>query len=57
MIAAFYKSTRPGWTGLYNRIIRWWERGDYSHCELIFSDGLAASSSSHLVGGNHESYY
>jgi hypothetical protein len=45
LIAAFYKSTRPGWAGMYNRLVRWWERGQYSHCELIFSDGMAASSS------------
>lgn len=45
LIAAFYKATRPGWAGMYNRLVRWWERGQYSHVELIFSDGLAASSS------------
>lgn len=45
LIAALYKSNRPGISGLYNRMVRWWERGPYSHCELIFSDGLAASSS------------
>lgn len=50
MIAAFYKSTRPGWAGWYNRLVRWWERGKYSHVELIFSDGLAASSS-YMDGG------
>jgi len=50
MIAAFYKSTRPGLAGLYNRLVRWWERGKYSHVELIFSDGLAASSS-YMDGG------
>lgn len=45
MKAAFYKSTRPGLAGMYNRLVRWWEPGIYSHCELIFSDGMAASSS------------
>lgn len=45
MKAAFYKGTRPGWQGYYNRLVRWWEPGLYSHCELIFSDGMAASSS------------
>lgn len=43
--AAFYKGTRPGLAGTYNRLIRWWDNGKYSHCELIFSDGLAASAS------------
>lgn len=43
--AAFYKGTRPGLAGIYNRGVRWWEPGKYSHCELVFSDGLSASSS------------
>jgi hypothetical protein len=43
--AAFYKGTRPGLPGLYNRAVRWWECGPYSHCELVFSDGRAASAS------------
>lgn len=42
---ALYKGTRPGVPGIYNRAVRAWERGPYSHCEMIFSDGLAASSS------------
>lgn len=50
LIASFYKSTRPGWAGIYNRLVRWWERGQYSHCELMFSDGMAASSS-YMDGG------
>lgn len=45
MKAAFYKGTRPGWQGIYSRIVRWVDRGPYSHCELIFSDGISASSS------------
>lgn len=40
-----YKSTRPGMSGLYNRLVRWWDRGIYSHCEVVFSDGMSASSS------------
>jgi hypothetical protein len=48
--AAFYKGTRPGLSGIYNRLIRWWDNGNYSHCELIFSDGQAASAS-YLDGG------
>lgn len=50
MKVAFYKSTRPGLPGLYNRLIRWFERGPYSHCEIIFYDGWAASSSA-MDGG------
>lgn len=50
MKAAFYKATRPGLAGLYNRIVRWWTSGPYSHVELIFSDGIAASAS-FLDGG------
>jgi len=43
--AAFYKGTRPGADGLYNRGVRFWCQGPYSHCELVFSDGMAASAS------------
>ena len=43
--AVFYKGTRPGLAGIYNRLVRWIGRGPYSHCELIFSDGMAASAS------------
>lgn len=42
---AFYKGTRPGIAGIYNRLGRWLDHGPYSHCELIFSDGMSASSS------------
>ena len=46
MRAAFYKGTRSGWQGLYSRAVRWVDGpGLYSHCELIFSDGLSASAS------------
>jgi hypothetical protein len=45
MKIAFYKSTRPGISGVYNRLVRWWDQGSYSHCELVFSDGMSASSS------------
>lgn len=54
--AAFYKSTRPGIAGLYNIAVRAVTKGEYSHCELIFSDpetdegGLSASAS-FLDGG------
>lgn len=50
MRIAFYKSTLPGWRGIYNRLIRWWDRGPYSHVEIIFADGKSASSS-HIDGG------
>lgn len=45
MKAAFYTATRPGWQGIYNRLVRWIDCGAYSHVELIFSDGMSASSS------------
>jgi hypothetical protein len=45
MNAAFYKGTRPGLHGVYNRAVRLWTRGPYSHCELVFGDGIAASAS------------
>ncbi|MRW86774.1 hypothetical protein GJ698_22135 [Pseudoduganella sp. FT26W] len=42
---AFYKGTRPGLSGIYSRAVRGWEGGRYSHCELVFSDGVSASAS------------
>lgn len=42
---AFYKATRPGLQGLYSAGVRLIDHGPYSHCELIFSDGMSASSS------------
>lgn len=45
MIVAFYKGTRPGLQGIYSRGVRYIERGPYSHCEVIFSDGISASAS------------
>ena len=43
--AAFYRGTRPGISGLYNRLVRARGRGPHSHVELVFSDNLSASSS------------
>jgi hypothetical protein len=28
-----------------DRLIKWWDAGIYSHCEVVFSDGLWASAS------------
>lgn len=50
MKVAFYKGTRPGLEGLYSRLVRWIDRGPYSHCELVFSDGVSASAS-YIDGG------
>lgn len=41
----FYKGTRPGLAGVYNRLVRKRARGKYSHVELRFSDGWSASAS------------
>lgn len=43
--AAFYRGTRPGLQGVYSRAVRAIDRGPYSHCELVFSDGISASAS------------
>ena len=48
--AAFYKATRPGWQGIYSRAVRVIDRGPYSHCELVFSDGMSGSAS-YIDGG------
>ncbi len=37
---AFYK----GRTRLFDRLVQWWTRGPYSHCEIVI-DGLCHSSS------------
>ena len=50
MKIALYKATRPGIYGLYNRAVRLVTRQPYSHCELIFSDGLSGSAS-YMDGG------
>lgn len=50
MYAAFYKGTRPGLQGIYSRAVRVIDRGPYSHCELVFGDGLSASAS-YIDGG------
>lgn len=45
MIVAFYKGTHEGISGIYNRGVRLVTHGKYSHCELIFNDGMSASAS------------
>lgn len=45
MQVAFYKSTRSGLTGIYNKLIRCIDKGLYSHVEIVFSDGTCASAS------------
>jgi hypothetical protein len=47
---ALFKGTRPGISGLYNRLGRLIDRGPYSHCEFKFSNGLSASAS-YMDGG------
>ena len=39
MKLASYKSTRAGWQGLFNRLIRWRFSGIYSHSEVVFEPG------------------
>lgn len=48
--AAFYRATRPGPQGIYSRAVRFIDRGPYSHCELVFTDGLSGSAS-YIDGG------
>lgn len=45
MKVAFYSGVKPGINGLYNRTVQLIDRGEFSHCELVFSDGLSASAS------------
>lgn len=41
MQIAFYKAEGK----IFDKLIRWWTGGRYSHCELVFSDGVFFSSS------------
>jgi hypothetical protein len=41
----FYKAIRPGMAGIYSHGVRLITKSIYSHCEIQFSDGMAASSS------------
>lgn len=45
MKLACYKGKRGGTAGFFDAAVRWWTRGPYSHVELVFSDGMSASSS------------
>jgi hypothetical protein len=45
MKIAFYKKKQGGFNGICSSVIRWWDGGIYSHCELVFDNGLSASSS------------
>lgn len=45
MKVAFWKGTDKGASGLIDRAIRFWTAGQYSHCELIFSDGMTGTAS------------
>lgn len=44
MKVVFYKNG----TALSDRLIRWWTHSPYSHCELLFDDGLMVSSYPHI---------
>ncbi|WP_025598477.1 hypothetical protein [Burkholderia sp. WSM2230] len=54
MKVAFYKGTRPGLSGIFNRLIRWRTNSPYSHCELVVApidDAHLCASSSLEDGG------
>ena len=44
MKVAFFRGKRGGFAGAFDAAVRWWTRGAYSHVELVFSDGMSASS-------------
>jgi hypothetical protein len=50
LCVAFFKGTRPGVEGFYNRLGRYLDGGPYSHAELVFSDRISGSSS-YMDGG------
>lgn len=47
MKVAFYKGRKR----LFNRVVSWWLRGPYSHCELVIGeqDGLSVCASSSFM--------
>lgn len=45
MKLAFYVGPRKGLWKLVSVFVRFWSRGVYDHCEIVFSDGIWASSS------------
>jgi hypothetical protein len=45
MKVAFFKGIHPGVNGIYSRGVRLLTKSIYSHCEIIFSNGISASSS------------
>ncbi|MBW9104858.1 hypothetical protein [Paraburkholderia phenoliruptrix] len=54
MKVAFYKGTRPGLSGIFNRLMRWRTNSPYSHCELVLApidDAYLCASSSLEDGG------
>lgn len=44
MYAAFFKGHSSGLAGLFDILDHAWMDGDYSHCELVFTDGRSASA-------------
>lgn len=53
MRVAFYKGKEGGLSGFFDTLIRWWTKSPYSHCELVFDEGMdsLAASSSRVDGG------
>jgi hypothetical protein len=54
MKVAFYKATRPGFQGIFNRLVRWWTNGPYSHCEVVLCgapNGYSMCASSSFIDG------
>lgn len=41
MKLAFYKGNKK----IFNKIVRWWDNGPYSHVEIVLDDGMCLSSS------------
>ena len=54
MKLAFYKGTHSGIKGLFNKLVRWWTNGKYSHVEAIieeYCDGTSLCASSSWIDG------
>ena len=45
MKIAFYKGEQTGLVGAYGKFQKKFDSEEFTHCEIVFSDGMAASSS------------
>lgn len=45
---AFYKGKKR----IFNRLVSWWTKGPYSHCELVFCSEFTSSGAGYFMGSS-----